>query len=76
MNLLDLLKNIKNVTEGNDMVQEDNLTYENMIATILMKLTALEKTLIEKGVIDISEYKKNMDIVVEELKSNLKDKLK
>lgn len=77
--LVILARNTKNVVVDNmsdKKTNVDDLTSDVLLADAMLRLTALEKVLIEKGIITKDELKTMTDILVEKITKVVMDRVK
>jgi hypothetical protein len=72
-----LEKNIRNAVGGNmtDKKSPADFTYDNLLADTMLRLTALERVLLEKGLITTDELSNITEALVEKVTKVIMDKV-
>jgi hypothetical protein len=72
-----LEKNIRNAVGGNmtDKKNPADFTYDNLLADTMLRLTALERVLLEKGLITTDELSNITEALVEKVTKVIMDKV-
>lgn len=73
-----LARNTRNAVEGNmsdKKINPTDLTYDNLLADTMLRVTALEKILLDKGLITTEELTAVTEVLVEKVTKVIMDKV-